>query len=139
MYYHTRSKRKLYDRKRKTDPTCTFCENVAAEDILRETIHSFIVENRTPYDMWEHHDVVHHLMIIPKRHVHSLVELPEVELLDAMKLCAEYEADGYNVYARASGSPRRSVFHQHTHLIKIGPRPARAGVYLKKPYLHLSF
>jgi diadenosine tetraphosphate (Ap4A) HIT family hydrolase len=139
MYYHTRKTRKLYNKNRRADPDCTFCENVAHEDILRETAGCFIVENRTPYDMWEHHQVLHHLMVIPKRHVQSLHDLPRAELLDAMRLCAEYEAAGYNIYARATGSPRRSVFHQHTHLIKLGPGPARAGIYLKKPYFHISF
>jgi diadenosine tetraphosphate (Ap4A) HIT family hydrolase len=139
MYYHYRAKRKIYNKRRAADTGCSFCNTITPEQYLRETEHSIVVENRTPYDLWEHHQVEQHLMVIPKRHVHSLNDLSDAELLDAMKLCAEYEADGYNLYARSTGSTRRSVLHQHTHLIKIGPAAVKAGFYARKPYLHITF
>lgn len=60
-------------------------------------------------------------------------------MLDAMKIYATYEAKGYNLYARGTGSRLRSVHHQHTHLIKIGSKGARAGFYARKPYINITF
>ena len=93
-----------------------------------------------PYDIWEFRNVTDHLMIIPRRHVGSLAELTATESKDIMNLFGEYEAMGYNVYARATDSVQRTVpLHQHTHLIKTTKRKARGGFYLEKPYFVRTF
>ena len=38
---------------------------------------AIIKANRVFYDVWELHDVTDHLLVVPKRHVHSLSELDE--------------------------------------------------------------
>lgn len=102
--------------------------------ILRETEHAVIVKNRTLYDYWEMQKVTDHLMVIPKRHVASLAELTSEERLDVMNLCAEYEAQSYNIYARGVKSNRRSMAHQHTHLIKIDDKETKFYLAIRKPY-----
>lgn len=137
--YHYRQTRKRYNQHNRADKGCTFCDPTAPHKFILETEYNYVIENRVPYDTWELHDVTEHLLVVPKRHVDSLDHMTDVELLDAMRICAEYEAKDYNVYARSIESPRRSVRHQHTHLIKIDRRPARASFFLKKPYLLIKF
>lgn len=74
------------------------------------------------------------LLLIPKRHVEALNELDEAERLAVMNQAAEYETKGYNVYARGVGFVKRSVSHQHTHLIKTTNRQPRIAIFLKLPY-----
>lgn len=140
--YHYRKAHKTYRKLNKTTKQrgiCTFCDPANQPNIIYETDHSFILPNRTPYNIWELHNVIDHLLVMPKRHVHSLSELDEVELADIMKILAKYEGDGYNVYARAKGSIRRSVYHQHTHLIKIDPKEPRISFFMRKPWLLIKF
>lgn len=141
MYNHLRSKRKKYTKGVEADKhiKCTFCDDITPEQFITETEHCTLIRNRLPYDIWEHHDVLDHLLVVPKRHVHTLGELTQAELLDMMAICMQFETEGYSIYARASDSPRRSAHHQHTHLIKIAPEVARAGIYAKKPYFHIKF
>jgi diadenosine tetraphosphate (Ap4A) HIT family hydrolase len=85
--------------------------------------------------MFEGRRVVDHLMVIPKRHVETVAEFSDQEKIDQMTVIGEYEAKGYNVYARGVGSVTRSVRHQHTHLIKLIDKRSKAVIYLKKPYV----
>lgn len=140
--YQYRKNQLAYRKHNKSDKAtvdCTLCENIDRTKIVRETEHTIVVPNRVSYDVWEHHNVTDHLLVIPKRHVRSLNDLSDEELLDAMKICAEFEAKEYNVYARASHSIRRSVVHQHTHLIKIDAKEPRASLLVRKPYFLIKF
>lgn len=141
MYAHYRKTRKNYLKKNKSDVTldCNFCQGITPDQMVLETEHCLLIRNRVPYDLWEHHKVISHLLVVPKRHVRTVGEMTPEEQLDMVGLCAEHETRGYSIYARASDSPRRSAHHQHTHLIKIEPEVVRAGVYLKKPYMHITF
>ena len=141
MYNHYRKKRKNYTTVIDADKKifCSFCESITPDQFIRETEHCTLIKNRIPYDLWEHHEVVSHLLVVPKRHVHTLGEMNQEELLDMMAICAEYETKGYSIYARASDNPRRSAYHQHTHLIQIAPEVVKGGMYLKKPYFHVTF
>lgn len=88
------------------------------------------------YDLWEFREVTDHLMIIPRRHVHTMSELNPEEREEIMNLMCEFEGQDYNVYARSSVSVQRSVAaHQHTHLIKTTGPLAKGGFYWKKPYI----
>lgn len=137
--YHYRPKRKIYKSFPKPK-TCPFCNEAEyKENLLGETAHSHIIRNRVPYDVWELRDVTDHLMVIPKKHTGSLLELSDAERLDIMKTIAQYEAKGYNVYARGQDSSTRSVAHQHTHLLKTTQKLARGSLLMMKPYILIKF
>lgn len=115
---------------------CAFCRLEKGRRIIEQTEHVVVIPNKYPYDIWEYRDVEDHLMIVPKRHAKSLHELTAAEQQDVMELMARYEQQGYDVYARATGSRTRSVpDHQHTHLIKTAGKPGRASLYIRKPYI----
>lgn len=138
--YHYRKTRKSYKQKLTSDTQknlCTFChDDVMESRIVEELPHALVIRNRTRYDVWEGHSVLEHYLVIPKACVGSLNELPDdAARLEIMNIIAVYEQRGYNIYARAVGSPSRSVRHQHTHLIKFCERPqARISVYIARPY-----
>lgn len=122
----------------KQPPGCDFCDP-AQMDIIEEHEHSRLIRNLFPYDIWEYHDVIDHLMVVPKRHVRSLSELEDAELLEIMKLLAEFEAKDYNIYARSIDSLHRTVVaHQHTHLIKLDGKSPKLSVFVNKPYFLLK-
>lgn len=140
--YQYRKTRRSYSKLKKSDgasSVCTFCNPDNEPHIIHRTKHAYVLPNRVFYDVWELHNVIDHLLVIPKRHVESLGDLSEDEQLDIMKICSRYEKDGYNVYARAKGSVRRSVIHQHTHLIKIDPHEPRVSFFMRKPWLLIKF
>jgi len=137
--YHLRKTRKRYNAL-KNPNVCPFCNiEELATRTRRNTEHFRIVKTDPGYDVWELHDVADHLMILPKRHVERLSEFTEAEQLEYAKLVAEYLDNDYSIYARANNSPRRTVHHQHTHLIKIGPKDARVSFFMSKPYLFIKF
>jgi ATP adenylyltransferase len=131
--HHYRKTVKKYHRRRVQH--CPFCDSATLAKAIKETPHSYIVPNLTQYDLWEMHDVTDHLLVIPKRHVKSLQELNKQERLDIVDLASDYEAEGYNVYARGVAFATRSVEHQHTHLIKAANKKPRMAFYLRKPYV----
>jgi diadenosine tetraphosphate (Ap4A) HIT family hydrolase len=135
--YHFRKTRKLYTSFPKDAvETCHFCNpHENSERIIRETNNAYVIPNRTFYDQWELRKVIDHAMIIPKRHIASLNELNSDERLDIMNIIAEYEGNGYEIYARSPGSKSRSVLHQHTHLIKTETKVARGIFMLRRPYV----
>jgi diadenosine tetraphosphate (Ap4A) HIT family hydrolase len=128
----------LYQQRKKSDG-CPFCDPTEIDyRLIEQTDHAYVIPNKTPYDVWEHHKVLEHLLVIPKRHVGHLGELDDSELVDVMRLISRYEAAGYSVYARGIASPRRSVGHQHTHLIKIDQKSPRISLYMQKPYIMVN-
>jgi hypothetical protein len=143
--YHYRKTRKSYTQKLREDTAkniCTFCSDAAPSGgFIEETEHARVIPNRTHYDLWEGRYVAEHYLVVPKLCVGSLNELPDdAARLDIMNIIATYEQQGFNVYARAVGSPLRSVRHQHTHLIKFSTQPhPKYTVYIEKPYTVLAF
>jgi len=141
--YHYRKTYKKYAQKNKDDKQkgtlCTFCHNITHEQKAESNDTMQVVFNRVSYDVFEGRAVLDHLMIVPKRHVESLNDFTDQEKLDLMSLAGEYEAKGYNVYARGMGSITRSVKHQHTHLIKIkNGAKAKLIFYLQKPHFLIN-
>ena len=135
MYYH---KRKTWLRYAKfpRDEACPFCNPAEIQPrIVRENEHAFVIPNRTAYDQWELRPVLEHLLLINKRHVTNWGELTPEERTSMMDLLAEYETNEYEVYARSFSSIQRSQSHQHTHLIKTGPKRGRGMFFWKKPYI----
>jgi len=138
--YHSRSKYKLYQERKQATKGCPFCDpNEINYRLREETEHMYIVPNQTKYEVWEQHKVIEHLLLIPKRHVSTLGEFTDTEVLDMARLAGKYEDMGYSVYSRANVNPRRSVSHQHTHLVKIDPKSPKLHFYLKKPYVMVNF
>lgn len=124
---------------------CPFCNlkdtelNPIPRKILQETTHMVVMGNMFPYQIWEHHDVLEHYMIVPKRHVGSLKELTPAERTEIMDLFSEYEARGYNIYTRATESKVRTLAHIHVHLIKIDHKKPRLSIAIAKPYTVFKF
>jgi len=125
-------------RKRQNGDGCPFCDQEAIDSAIFENEHIYIVPNLTKYDLWELHDVEDHLLVIPKAHVETLSELSTEERLAIMDQLADYEARGYNIYARGVGFMKRSVKHQHTHLIKASNKKPRVAIFLQRPYYLLK-
>lgn len=117
---------------------CTFCKEAIGPNIIKQNETMFIIPNRVPYDMFEGLPVIEHLMVIPKRHLESLADFTQKELLDRMNIVGEYEKNGYSVYARGSDNVNRSVRHQHTHLFKLGYKKSRFILYAEKPYILIN-
>lgn len=143
-YWHTmyrwRRNHKQYLNQIKKPGGCQFCDPAEIDyRLIEQTEHVNVIPHHIPYDVWEHHKVLECLMVIPKRHVSSFGQMKDEETLDLIKLIARYEKNGYNVYARASNSPRRSQGHQHTHLIKIDDKEPRFTALLTKPYWLVRF
>lgn len=135
--YHFRKTRKRYNKHNKADKNqggCTFC-NDDDERAIKSAKTMLVAPNRVKYDIFEGREVLDHLLIIPKRHVESLNDFTKEEKLEMMDIAGEYEAKGYNVYARGVGSSTRSVKHQHTHLIKIrNDKKPKIYLVIGKPY-----
>jgi diadenosine tetraphosphate (Ap4A) HIT family hydrolase len=120
---------------------CTFCnEYIHKGNVLAENDTMFIIPNRVSYDMFEGQRVVDHLMVIPKRHVEMIDNFTKAEMLDQMKIIADYEKKGYDIYARGVGNVARSIKHQHTHLIKGDNKNKwpRFILFIRKPYILIS-
>lgn len=133
MYHHDRQAHKKYLSFPRSN-SCDFCDPPGKfKKIIAETAHAWIVENRVAYTQWELRKVTEHLMVFPKSHVLTLNELSQDARIDIINVMAQYEADGYEIYARAPTSSTRSVPHQHTHLIKAEPKIGRGLLYWGKP------
>lgn len=71
-----------------------------------------------------------HMLVIPKRHVGSLFDLPEVELavlwemvsLVRGRIMSELKPDGFNIGVNDGSAAGQTVMHAHVHII-----PRRQG------------
>lgn len=139
MYYHSRKTHKKYRAYPKPE-SCHFCDpSEFTPRLVAEREHAYVIPNRTFYDQWELRRVVDHLLLVPKEHVLQLADLSEAARQDVIDLMAEYEAAGYEIYARSPKSVSRSVAHQHTHLIKTDDKSRRGLFFWEKPYILLRF
>lgn len=117
---------------------CNFCLlTPKSKQTLVSSQHFNIVKNIFGYDIWDGCRVIDHLMIVPKRHIHSLSELTKNEKMQYVTLLCEYERDGYSVYSRSPDNITKSIAHQHTHLIKLDKKRVEAILYLRKPHVML--
>lgn len=117
---------------------CPFCSVVEKDprEIHEETTYFYRIENIFGYDIWDGHAVSEHQMIVPKRHITSLVEMTDEEGLDYLKLIRAGESDGYCLYSRNAGGTTRSVAHVHTHLIKLDEsQEIKQLLFVRKPHL----
>jgi diadenosine tetraphosphate (Ap4A) HIT family hydrolase len=66
-----------------------------------------------------------HVLIIPKRHIASLFDLTEKEVISIWKLVEEvkevlntrFHPDGYNVGVNVGAAAGQTIFHVHVHVI----------------------
>ena len=124
-------------RKQKT-PGCQFCEfTQASEQMVDERTDFWVVRNIFPYHIWDGSRTGEHLMIVPKRHVDSLIEFNDAEQREYIALLAAYEDAGYSIYMRAPASGRKTVAHQHTHLIQVG-KQIKVQLFIEKPHVNLT-
>ena len=128
LHHYRKTVRKYHERRKVLE--CPFCARATLANAVLETDSAYVVPNLTKYDMWEGHDVVDHLLVVPKRHVKSIKELTEPERLEIIDIIADYEGKNYSVYARGVGSVTRSVEHQHTHLIKLHHKRPKFALYI---------
>jgi diadenosine tetraphosphate (Ap4A) HIT family hydrolase len=136
--YHFRKTKKKYSKLNAGDKKvsiCTLCNENNKPNVIKDNDTMLVLRNRVSYDIFEGRRVTDHLMIVPKRHVEKVGEFTDKEKLDFMSLAGEYEAQGYNVYARGMGNISRSVKHQHTHLIKTTSQKTKAVLYIAKPHI----
>lgn len=100
------------------EKTYNFYDRVVAEDSVVEIREHFaIVKNLFKYDIWDGYEVKDHLLIVPKIFTESVSTFSKEERAEYWQILADYESKGYAIYARAPQSKRKTVKHQHTHLI----------------------
>lgn len=119
-------------------PTCQFCEFTPDLDHVIEGHPLFwIVRNLFPYHIWDGSRTGEHLLIVPKRHIDSIADFTPQERNEYMDLLADYETRGYSTYTRAPTSGRKTVVHQHTHLIQVG-KSIKAQLFVEKPHINIT-
>jgi diadenosine tetraphosphate (Ap4A) HIT family hydrolase len=99
-----------------TLPTCIFC--TPDREILAESTHALAFADGFPVSPG-------HTLVVPRRHVVTIFDLPEDEYADcfllALKvkalLAARHAPDGFNIGANCGEAGGQSVWHAHIHVI----------------------
>jgi len=100
--------------------TCLFCDRNNPEK------HTIISENDLFYGRWDNFPVSDgHAEIVPKRHVESLFELTDnelVQLFDLLKKVKDiiqdkYSPDAFNIGINEGEEAGRTIHHLHVHII----------------------
>lgn len=127
--------------RRNLSPTaaCAFCSLEAdSEEYIGETAYFKIIKNIFPYSVWDEQDVIDHLMIIPKLHTDSFAPFTPEMSAEYIDLLAEFEEKEYSSYTRTPKANTKSVFHLHTHLIKLSGKYKRLVFFARRPYIRLA-
>jgi len=135
-----RTHQKAYNiyRRNKPSSACQFCEFTTDLDHVLEGHPLFwIVRNLFPYHIWDGSRTGEHLLIVPKRHIDSIADFTHEEREEYMDLLADYESRGYSTYTRAPSSGRKTVAHQHTHLIQVGDS-IKAQLFIQTPHINIT-
>jgi len=109
-------------------PKDPFCDKSIRSEVFLETKHFAAIPDTWPV-------LPGHSLVIPKRHVTSILELSSEELIDLgvmlnrliPKLIKAYDADSYNLSINAGASAGMIIGHMHIHVV-----PRRRGDYLQK-------
>lgn len=136
----SRKEAMIYRRYRadKNGVSCEFCNiQKNSPQFISETEYFKIIRNIFAYSLWDGQTVSEHLMLVPKKHIDSLANLPRSAAAEYVQIISKYEGKGYNLYARAPVSIVKSVPHQHTHLIKTSGKLRRFIFLLMKPYIRV--
>lgn len=142
MPSRSRKEEKKYVQYQKHEPkstSCVFCDFDNTDDqFIKETKSFKIVKNRFGYSYWDNQGVLDHLMLIPKKHTDTFNDFTSLEAIEYVDLLGSYESQGYDIASRAPSSNRKTVAHQHTHLIKLDQKSKSLIIYLKKPLVRLT-
>lgn len=99
---------------------CLFCDKDNPEK------HRIIFENELFYARWDNFPVTRgHAEIVPKRHIVSLFDLTEEEVIQMVDLLKKtkklidekYHPDGYNTGNNEGEAAGRTIHHLHFHII----------------------
>lgn len=120
--------------KKSNQKGCPFC-NLKAAHVVHDGTYIQVIENIYPYSWWDATKVHEHLMVIPKKHTDTISSLSKSARMEYIDTLAKYEKKGYSIYARTAVSVRKTVVHQHTHLIKTDNRVRKFALYIRKPYI----
>lgn len=114
---------------------CPFCEiKIGHPQFVEETDNFMVISNRIPYSIWDGQIVKEHLMLVPKVHTDRLGGIDSKHASEYLQIINKYESEGYNMYSRAPQSKIKSVFHQHTHLLKLGGNERKFLFFMRKPF-----
>jgi len=97
-------------------PACIFC--TLDREILAESTHSLAFADAFPVSPG-------HTLVVPRRHVVTIFDLPEDEYADCFLLAHKVQAllaarhapDGFNIGANCGEAGGQSVWHAHIHVI----------------------
>jgi len=98
---------------------CLFCDKNNFEKEI-------ILEDKLFYAKWDGHPVSKgHALIFPKKHIKSLFDLNESEIVAFLKLLKEvkkiidskYHPDAYNIGINDGVEAGRTIHHLHIHII----------------------
>ena len=120
-------------------PVCLFCAPDSPENCI-------VAEYGTCYARLDNYpSAPGHVEIVPRRHVVSLWDLTEAEVVDAYTLlrtvAAGQDADGWTVGVNEGRAAGRTVDHLHIHLIPRRPGDVpdpRGGIRAVLPGPHPS-
>ena len=96
---------------------CVFCHYTTEAVTIRSFENFVAIENKYPYTMWEHGEVRHHWLIIPKLHLISFKQFSEGEKVEYLDIVGMFEASRFHAYTRGMQVKERSIAHHHTHLV----------------------
>lgn len=97
---------------------CRFCTDNTTEEIILENAHWFVTSNAFPYASTQLH-----LLVIPKKHYTSLVEMPNDAKWSYLSIITEIEMrfklEAYSHFMRVGTMARTgaSIAHLHAHVI----------------------
>lgn len=98
------------------NPPCPFC-NLEDREVIEEAKTLLVLKNDFPYESFENQKILHHYMIVPRRHISLFEDFTTAEQQEYWRLMASYHKRGYSSLTRSAIDVMRSVpAHLHTHL-----------------------
>ena len=133
----SRQYKKYREKNKSSKKPGVFCQLDDVINVVHEETEKFqVINNLFPYDIWDGYAVKEHLLIIPKKHTKTIADFDSKGLQEYASLLAKYEAAGYSIYARSPQNKRKTVSHEHTHLLLLDyKRPIRRLVNIKSKFL----
>jgi diadenosine tetraphosphate (Ap4A) HIT family hydrolase len=97
---------------------CPFCQVVERREYTAESHHAVALNDTFPVTRG-------HTLVIPRRHVLSIYDLPEAEQADVWALVAqlrsllaeEYSPAGFNIGLNDGAAAGQTIDHAHVHVI----------------------
>jgi len=98
-----------------SEKQCDFCNYINENNIIKESKYFALIPNRFPY-------VKNHIMLIPKRHIHSELDMLKPESIDFNDFHKKILKIFYNnfnscFYFTRENTPDQSMWHFHRHYL----------------------